>query len=233
MYLKIFSISFSPDKQVEISDRFKKYKYSQYEANFCHLDIFHTCFRFIWIWNTQIQHLTCNSSVYPIVLYLSLLAWSILWVLCAFQLGLCYIWEGLLVDVNITGMDTFSSQYKLVNMFDLRLVSDATVPFACAILVSLFTLQHYGTHKIGFIFTPVVILWLFFNGGVGFYNILVCNPHIFYAISPTYIYRFVRKIDNDSWSCFGRIVLCVAGWCWLNACMFHLSYVSFFMSSVL
>ncbi|XP_044477228.1 potassium transporter 25-like [Mangifera indica] len=85
------------------------------------------------------------------------------------------------------------------------------VPLACAILVCLFTLQHYGTHKIGFIFAPVIILWLFFIGGVGFYNILHCNPHIFYAISPTYLYRFVKKIDKDSWSSLRSILLCVAG----------------------
>ncbi|KAJ0048012.1 hypothetical protein Pint_16857 [Pistacia integerrima] len=90
-------------------------------------------------------------------------------------------------------------------------ISDVPVPFACAILVCLFTLQHYGTHKIGFIFAPVVILWLFLIGGVGFYNILVWNPHIFCAISPTYVYRFVKNIDKDSWSSLGSILLCVAG----------------------
>ncbi|PQQ15451.1 potassium transporter 2 isoform X2 [Prunus yedoensis var. nudiflora] len=41
------------------------------------------------------------------------------------------------------------------------------VPTASAILVCLFTLQHYGTHKIGFIFAPIIVIWLIFIGGGG------------------------------------------------------------------
>ncbi|KAL5748711.1 hypothetical protein ACOSQ2_026008 [Xanthoceras sorbifolium] len=85
------------------------------------------------------------------------------------------------------------------------------VPCACAILVCLFTLQHYGTRKIGFIFAPVIIIWLLFIGGVGLYNIVHNDLHIFSAISPVYVYRFVRNINRESWSSLGSILLCVAG----------------------
>ncbi|KAK6116502.1 hypothetical protein DH2020_049795 [Rehmannia glutinosa] len=35
------------------------------------------------------------------------------------------------------------------------------VPVACFILIALFALQHYGTHRVGFLFAPVVLTWLF------------------------------------------------------------------------
>ncbi|KAL5545219.1 hypothetical protein UlMin_009003 [Ulmus minor] len=85
------------------------------------------------------------------------------------------------------------------------------VPSACVILVCLFMLQHYGTHKIGFMFAPIIIIWLLFISGVGIYNIFYWNPHIFCAISPTYMYKFVMNINISSWRSLGSIILCVAG----------------------
>ncbi|XP_073060337.1 potassium transporter 8-like isoform X3 [Primulina eburnea] len=41
------------------------------------------------------------------------------------------------------------------------------VPVACTILVFLFYLQHYGTHRIGFLFAPIVITWLFCISAIG------------------------------------------------------------------
>nr|DAD32251.1 TPA_asm: hypothetical protein HUJ06_011102 [Nelumbo nucifera] len=90
-------------------------------------------------------------------------------------------------------------------------VTDVPVPAACAILICLFTLQHYGTHKIGFIFAPVVIIWLLFISGVGLYNIIHWNYHIIHAFSPEYMYRFIRNIDIKSWRSLGSILLCIAG----------------------
>ncbi|CAB4311836.1 unnamed protein product [Prunus armeniaca] len=85
------------------------------------------------------------------------------------------------------------------------------VPTASAILVCLFTLQHYGTHKIGFIFAPIIVIWLIFIGGGGVYNIFHWNEQIIHAVSPMYMYRFVKNIEIKSWRSLGSIVLCVAG----------------------
>ncbi|RVW52475.1 Potassium transporter 25 [Vitis vinifera] len=85
------------------------------------------------------------------------------------------------------------------------------VPFACAILVGLFTLQHYGTHKIGFLFAPIIVIWLFFISGVGLYNIFYSDHQIIYAVSPVYMYRFMRNFDHQGWRSLGSILLSVAG----------------------
>ncbi|PPD83572.1 hypothetical protein GOBAR_DD19505 [Gossypium barbadense] len=69
------------------------------------------------------------------------------------------------------------------------------VPTSCAILVCLFTLQQYGSHRIGSIFAPVVILWLLFITGVSIYNIFHYDPHIVFAISPKYMYKFFQRSE--------------------------------------
>ncbi|RWR95971.1 NF-X1-type zinc finger protein NFXL1 [Cinnamomum micranthum f. kanehirae] len=90
-------------------------------------------------------------------------------------------------------------------------ISDVPVPTACAILVGLFTLQHFGTHKIGFIFAPVVVLWLLFIGGVGLYNILYWNRQVTRAVSPKYMYKFIRNMDIKSWRPLSSVLLSIAG----------------------
>ncbi|KAG9146386.1 hypothetical protein Leryth_020117 [Lithospermum erythrorhizon] len=94
-------------------------------------------------------------------------------------------------------VDKFASKYLPVSS-------------ACAILVALFALQHYGTHKIGFMFAPVIIIWLAFIVGLGLYNI-VYHHQILWAISPVYLFRFFRSINFTDWKLLGNIVLCIAG----------------------
>ncbi|KAK6116514.1 hypothetical protein DH2020_049752 [Rehmannia glutinosa] len=71
------------------------------------------------------------------------------------------------------------------------------VPVACFILIALFALQHYGTHRVGFLFAPVVLTWLFCIAAIGLYNILHWNPHVYKALSPYYIYRFLKKTERN------------------------------------
>ncbi|XP_024929724.3 potassium transporter 25 [Ziziphus jujuba] len=97
------------------------------------------------------------------------------------------------------------------------------VPSACVILLCLFMLQHYGTHKIGYMFAPIIIIWLFLISGVGIYNIFYWNHHIIYAISPVYMYKFIRNVHVSSWRSLGSIILCVAG---SEAMFAHLGHFS-------
>ncbi|CAA0831775.1 Potassium transporter 6 [Striga hermonthica] len=84
-------------------------------------------------------------------------------------------------------------------------------PAACAILVCLFTLQQHGTKKIGCIFAPVVIVWLFFISGFGLYNIIHFDTQILRAVSPLYMLRFIKNTNFRHWKLLSSIVLCIAG----------------------
>ncbi|XP_062220195.1 potassium transporter 25-like [Phragmites australis] len=85
------------------------------------------------------------------------------------------------------------------------------LPVACAILICLFALQHYGTHKVGFLFAPIVCIWLLSISMIGVYNIVRWNHHVYRALSPYYMYQFLKKTQTGGWMSLGGILLCVTG----------------------
>ncbi|KAL6911425.1 hypothetical protein ACP4OV_000230 [Aristida adscensionis] len=85
------------------------------------------------------------------------------------------------------------------------------LPVACAILICLFALQHYGTHKVGFLFAPIVCIWLLCISSIGLYNIIRWNHHVYRALSPYYMYQFLKKTQTGGWMSLGGILLCVTG----------------------
>ncbi|KAJ9553443.1 hypothetical protein OSB04_017488 [Centaurea solstitialis] len=102
----------------------------------------------------------------------------------------------------------------------------AVIPITCFILVCLFALQHYGTHRVGFFFAPIVLLWLVCMSGLGLYNILRWNPHVYEALSPYYMYKFLRKTKKQGWMSLGGILLCITGSEAMFADLGHFSYTA-------
>ncbi|PHT95561.1 Potassium transporter 4 [Capsicum annuum] len=82
---------------------------------------------------------------------------------------------------------------------------------SCLIMIGLFALQHFGTHRVGFLFAPVVIIWLITIFGIGLYNIIFWNPKIVHALSPHYIIKFFRETRKHGWISLGGVLLSVAG----------------------
>lgn len=82
---------------------------------------------------------------------------------------------------------------------------------ACVILVGLFALQHIGTHRVAFLFAPIVIIWLLSIFSIGLYNIIHWNPKIVQALSPYYIVKFFRQTGKDGWISLGGILLAITG----------------------
>ncbi|KAM0041858.1 putative potassium transporter [Helianthus debilis subsp. tardiflorus] len=102
----------------------------------------------------------------------------------------------------------------------------AVIPITCIILVCLFALQHYGTHRVGFLFAPVVLLWLLCISGLGLYNIFFWNPHVYKALSPYYMYKFLKKTKKRGWMSLGGILLCITGSEAMFADLGHFSYAA-------
>ncbi|XP_022726896.1 potassium transporter 6-like [Durio zibethinus] len=100
------------------------------------------------------------------------------------------------------------------------------VPAACIVLIGLFSLQHYGTHRVGFLFAPVVLIWLLCISAIGFYNIIRWNPHVYQALSPYYMYKFLRKTRRGGWMSLGGILLCITGSEAMFADLGHFSQLS-------
>lgn len=89
--------------------------------------------------------------------------------------------------------------------------TDIEVPVACVVLIALFALQHYGTHRVGFMFAPIVVTWLLCISAIGLYNIIHWNPTVYRALSPFYVYKFLKKTRKGGWMSLGGILLCITG----------------------
>ncbi|XP_059626451.1 potassium transporter 1 isoform X2 [Cornus florida] len=85
------------------------------------------------------------------------------------------------------------------------------VLISCVILVGLFSLQHHGTHKVAFMFAPIVTAWLLCISGIGIHNIIKWNPCIFRALSPIYMLKFLRSTGKEGWVSLGGVVLSITG----------------------
>lgn len=77
--------------------------------------------------------------------------------------------------------------------------------------MGLFALQHFGTRRVGFLFAPILLAWLFCISVIGIYNIIHWNPHVVSALSPYYVYNFFKKARKDGWNSLGGVVLCITG----------------------
>ncbi|XP_015874574.3 potassium transporter 1 isoform X2 [Ziziphus jujuba] len=85
------------------------------------------------------------------------------------------------------------------------------VVISCVILVGLFSLQHHGTHRVAFMFAPIVTAWLLCICGIGIYNIFRWNPRIFRALSPAYMLKFLKTTGVEGWVSLGGVVLSITG----------------------
>ncbi len=100
----------------------------------------------------------------------------------------------------------------------------AAKPFAvyatAAILVVLFLMQRRGTHRIGAVFGPVMVVWFAVIGALGL-PWIVRHATVLHALNPAYA---ARLLVHGGWAAFlvlGAIVLVVAGGEALYADMGH------------
>ncbi|KAH9791533.1 Potassium transporter 4 [Citrus sinensis] len=90
-------------------------------------------------------------------------------------------------------------------------ISGELLILACVILVGLFALQHFGTHKVAVMFAPIIIIWLISIFAVGLYNVIHWNPKVISAISPLYIIKYFRETGKTGWISLGGLLLCITG----------------------
>ncbi|KAG6398170.1 hypothetical protein SASPL_139625 [Salvia splendens] len=92
-----------------------------------------------------------------------------------------------------------------------KMSNDVVVIVAVIILVGLFSMQHYGTDRVGWLFAPIVLLWFLIIGGIGIYNIYSYDSSVLRAFSPLYIYRYLRNGKKKGWTSLGGIMLSITG----------------------
>ena len=84
------------------------------------------------------------------------------------------------------------------------------MPFSIAILIALFAFQKYGTHVIGKLFGPIIVIWFTTLGAVGIYHIIQ-NPIILNALNPLYAFHFLADRGAGIFLAVGAVVLAITG----------------------
>ncbi|KAJ1437605.1 Potassium transporter [Sesbania bispinosa] len=92
--------------------------------------------------------------------------------------------------------------------------------------MGLFSIQHHGTHRVAFMFAPVVAAWLLCISGIGIYNIFHWNPQIYRALSPVYMLRFLKTTGIEGWMSLSGVVLSITGVETMYADLGHFSALS-------
>jgi KUP system potassium uptake protein len=84
------------------------------------------------------------------------------------------------------------------------------VPLTVLIIVILFSVQRFGTGRVGVIFGPIMGLWFLTIGALGLPPIIT-RPEILGAISPHYALNFFLQNGFEGFMTLGAVVLCVTG----------------------
>ncbi|CAL9130979.1 unnamed protein product [Musa textilis] len=98
-----------------------------------------------------------------------------------------------------------------IKVEDPKITNDVSTIVAVVILVGLFSIQHYGTNKVGWLFAPVVVLWFLLIGAIGALNIWKYDNSVLKAYNPVFIFRYFRRGKRNSWISLGGIMLSITG----------------------
>lgn len=91
-----------------------------------------------------------------------------------------------------------------------RMINDVVVIVSVVILIGLFSMQHYGTDKVSWLFAPIVFIWFILIGVLGAVNIYTYDRSVLKAFNPIYVYRYFKR-GKTSWASLGGIMLSITG----------------------
>ncbi len=87
---------------------------------------------------------------------------------------------------------------------------DVVLPVGIAILTVLFVVQRWGTHVVGRLFGPVMVVWFVVLAVTGLPHI-VAHPGILRGLSPTYVGSFIADHPYTAFIAMGAVVLSITG----------------------
>jgi KUP system potassium uptake protein len=91
------------------------------------------------------------------------------------------------------------------------LATAEVVWISVAILFLLFSVQRFGTDKVGYSFAPIISVWFVLIAGTGMYNLAVHDATVLRAFNPMYIVDYFRRNGKEAWVSLGGVVLCITG----------------------
>jgi KUP system potassium uptake protein len=89
-------------------------------------------------------------------------------------------------------------------------LAQLVLPVGIAILTLLFLAQRWGTHRVGRLFGPVMVVWFVLLAVLGVPHI-VARPGVLLGLSPTYVVTFVAAHPYTAFIAMGAVVLVITG----------------------
>lgn len=88
---------------------------------------------------------------------------------------------------------------------------DQVAMISVAFLVILFSVQKYGTSKVGLFVGPALFIWFCSLAGIGIYNLVKYDTSVLRAFNPVHIYYFFERNSVKAWYALGGCLLCATG----------------------
>ena len=120
-------------------------------------------------------------------------------------------------EKNLFCIDVLSCT-KLNNYYEL--LTGEVVMITVVFLIVLFSLQRFGTSKVGLAVGPALFIWFCCLAGIGIYNIRIYGSQVLHAFNPLYIYYYFERNPTQAWMSLGGCLLCATGRCFDHTAQF-------------
>ncbi|MCO4316032.1 potassium transporter Kup [Phyllobacterium sp. 21LDTY02-6] len=84
------------------------------------------------------------------------------------------------------------------------------VPITLVILITLFSIQRFGTARVAIIFGPITLLWFLAIGAFGLWH-LADDLTVFAAVNPVYAFEYIMNNPATAFPTIGTVFLAVTG----------------------
>lgn len=84
------------------------------------------------------------------------------------------------------------------------------IPLTVGVLVAVFSVQRFGSARVGSVFGPIMVLWFVVLGVLGLLSI-VQSPEVLAAVNPLYAVRYFLHNGLPGVVVLGAVLLCVTG----------------------
>ncbi len=122
----------------------------------------------------------------------------------------CMAFGAMLADGMLTPAISVLSAMEGVLIPAPQLGVAFTVPMSVAVLLALFVYQRVGSAKIGYTFSPVMILWYIILAGYGIYWITMA-PDVLQAFNPWLGINFLVRNQVAGWLALSFVLLSLTG----------------------
>ncbi|KAG0459836.1 hypothetical protein HPP92_022964 [Vanilla planifolia] len=122
-------------------------------------------------------------------------------------LGTCMV----IGDGILTPCISVLSAVDGIRKFDAGISKDVVAVISVVILIVLFSIQRFGTDKVGYTFAPVILVWFLLIGTIGVFNIFRHDGSVVKAFNPIYIVSYFKRDPKAAWISLGGVVLCMTG----------------------